>query len=279
MAAKKEFSIASIPLRTRNDNLERTWCFERVNNHCMPHFHLCAEAVYVEEGVMNGMISGQAIQVRAGQMVIISSYAIHNFSTPETSKVIVAVIPMDFVPIIHNRLKNRSFSCTLIEKPGADLILLMQLLLQTSSSASYETVQGLSQALLGLIIDRYGIEETLASNSTSIMHLIIPYMQQHFMEDITLDILAEHFNYSKSRLSHLFQNQLHLTFTEFLNALRCRHAATLLCTQPNSVASIAETVGFRSISTFYRVFKKQYGTSPLEYHQKVNETACSPEHS
>lgn len=279
MAARKEINLENIPLRTRNDNLERTWCFERINNHCMPHFHLCAEAVYVEEGVMNGMVSGQAVRVQAGQMLIISSYAIHNFYTPESSKVIVAVIPMDFVPVIHNRLKNRSFACTLIEKPEADLILLMQLLLQTGSCASYETVQGLSQAFLGLIIDHYGVEENLPGNSAGIMHLIIPYMQQHFMEDITLDILAEHFNYSKSRLSHLFQEQLHLTFTEFLNALRCRHAASLLCTQADSVASISETVGFRSISTFYRVFKKQFGVSPLEYQQKVNANAHSPEHS
>ena len=279
MAAKKKINIENIPLRTRNDNLERTWCFERVNNHCMPHFHLCVEAVYVKEGSMNGMISGEAIQIHAGQMAVISSYAIHNFFTPDYSKVIVAVIPMDFVPAIHNLLKNRSFACTLIEKPEADLLLLMELLLQADSTASYETVQGLSQALLGLIIDRYGVKETLAANSTSIMHLIIPYMQQHFMEDLSLDTLAEHFNYSKSRLSHLFQSQLHLTFTEFLNVLRCRHAVALLYTRSYSVTYISETVGFRSISTFYRVFKKYYGVSPLEYHQITNETACISEHS
>ena len=96
-------------------------------------------------------------------------------------------------------------------------------------------------------------------------------MQQHFMEDISLDDLSDHFNYSKSRLSHLFQSQLHLTFTEFLHALRCRHAAALLSEQTQSVADTSETVGFRSISTFYRVFKKQYGVSPCDYYNQIHE--------
>ena len=272
MAAKNDINIVSTLLRTRNDNLERTWCFERANNHCMPHFHLCAEVIYVEEGVMTGIISGQSVQVCAGQMITISSYEIHSFSTPDTSRVIVAVIPMTFVPVIYNLLKNRSFSRTVIEKPEPDLISLLRLLLQAENSrASYESVQGLSQALLGLIIDHYGTRESLACNSSSIMHQIIPYMQQHFMEDISLETLAEHFSYSKSRLSHLFRNQLDLTFTDFLNMLRCRHAAMLLCTQPDNVAFISEAVGFRSISTFYRSFKKQYGVSPLEYHPKMTD--------
>ena len=270
MATKRKINIANIPLRTRNDNLKRTWCFERNNNQCMPHFHLCAEAVYVEEGVMTGMVSGQPIRVCAGQMVIISSYAIHNFSTPDSSKVVVAVIPMDFVPAIYKHLQNRTFTHTVLENPDSDLILLIKLLL-SNKDASYETVQGLSQAFLGTLIDRYGVQESLAYDSTSIMHVVIPYMQQHFMEDISLDDLSNRFNYSKSRLSHLFQSQLHLTFTEFLHALRCRHAAALLSEQTQSVADISETVGFRSISTFYRVFKKQYGVSPCDYSNTIHE--------
>lgn len=139
----------------------------------------------------------------------------------------------------------------------------------SNSPASYETVQGLSQTLLGLIIDRYGIIEAPAYDASSVMHLVISYMQQHFMEDICLDNVAKQFGYSKSRLSHLFQRQLRLTFTDFLNALRCRHAAALLCTQSSSVVTIAENVGFHSISTFYRVFKKHYGVSPNEYVQQI----------
>lgn len=265
MTMKRAIGISHIPLRARNDEMESTWCFARENNNCMPHYHLSVEVVYVESGTMMGMVAGQEICIRAGQMAIISSYAIHSFFTPDTSRVIVAVIPMHFVPAIHKRLENQSFSKILIEDPEPELVFLMRLLLRSSQGASLETIQGVSQSLLGMLIDCYGLQPTLPSNSAGIMHLVIPYMQQHFMEDINIEDMARQFGYSKSRLTHLFQEQLHMTFTKFLNALRCRYAATLLRSQEYTVVDIAEMSGFSSVSTFYRVFKRIYGLAPLEY--------------
>lgn len=265
MTMKRAIGISHIPLRARNDEMESTWCFARENNNCMPHYHLSVEVVYVESGTMMGMVAGQEICIRAGQMAIISSYAIHSFFTPDTSRVIVAVIPMHFVPAIQKRLENQSFSKILIEDPEPELVFLMRLLLRSSQGASLETIQGVSQSLLGMLIDCYGLQPTLPSNSAGIMHLVIPYMQQHFMEDINIEDMARQFGYSKSRLTHLFQEQLHMTFTKFLNALRCRYAATLLRSQEYTVVDIAEMSGFSSVSTFYRVFKRTYGLAPLEY--------------
>ena len=265
MAAKKAINVSNIPLRTRNDQMEMTWCFERNNNRCMPHYHLSTEIVYVECGAMMGMVAGQELCIHEGQMAVISSYAIHSFSTPDTSRVIVAVIPMDFVPDIYKRLRDQAFTRVLIENPEPDLIFLIQLLFRRSKSSGRETIQSISQTLLCLLIDLYGLQPTLPLDSSGIMHLIIPYMQQHFMEDIKLEDLSRQFSYSKSRLTHLFQEQLHMTFTDFLNALRCRYAATLLRSQADTVVDIAELSGFRSVSTFYRVFKQFYGVSPLEY--------------
>lgn len=268
MAARKQIPISNIPFRTRNDQLEATWCFERTDNHCMPHYHLAAEVVYVESGMMTGIIAGKEIHIHKGQMVVISSYTIHSFHTPDSSQVIVAVIPMDFVPAIHQRIRNFSLNRLLIEEPDSDLVFLLKLLLKScDTGGNRETIQGLSQSLLGLLIHEYGLSEHLPLDSAGIMYLIIPYIQQHFTEDICLDDLAGHFNYSKSRLSHLFQQQLHMTFTEFLNRLRCRHAASLLASQNSeeTILDIAGESGFHSVSTFYRVFKQIYGLSPLAY--------------
>ena len=54
------------------------------------------------------------------------------------------------------------------------------------------------------------------------------------------------------------------TPTDFINSYRLRHAAHLLATTKEAVATIAELSGL-SLRTFYRLFNDAYGMSPSEY--------------
>lgn len=272
---KKE--IRGIPLRHNDDNLKATWCFERENNRCMPHFHLCAEVVYVKSGVMLGLVSGQEIAICAGQIAVIPPYAPHTFSTPDSSLVIVAVIPMSFVPAILNRFQSQSFSQILIETPPPALTFLISQLHQSCEHGSRETQQGLSQALLGLLLDLYGMEQSTLGSSSDIIHQIMTYMQNHYLEDITITSLSTQLDYSASRISHLLQEQLHTTFTDYLNLLRCRHAATLILSGQKDMLDIINSSGFNSVSTFYRIFRKTYQMTPAEYIRQREKRIPSPD--
>lgn len=265
-------------MRHDDDNLKATWCFERANNRCLPHFHLCTEVVYVKQGVMLGLVSGQDIAIRAGQMAVVPPYAPHNYSSPDSSLVVVAVIPMSFVPSIYTRFKNQSFSRVLIEDPPPALTFLMCQLHESCDHGSRETQQGLSQALLGLLLDLYGVEQQSAIGSKSdTIHQVMEYMQQHYLEEMTITTLSTQLGYSASRISHLLREQLHTTFTDYLNLLRCRYAATQILSDEKDMLDIIESSGFNSVSTFYRIFRKVYRMTPAEYIRQREKRIPSPD--
>lgn len=56
-----------------------------------------------------------------------------------------------------------------------------------------------------------------------------------------------------------------LTPSAFINQIRVEYAAHLLRSDEAPIDLISETCGFENTSYFYRLFKKQYGTTPRQY--------------
>jgi signal transduction histidine kinase/ligand-binding sensor domain-containing protein/CheY-like chemotaxis protein/AraC-like DNA-binding protein len=68
--------------------------------------------------------------------------------------------------------------------------------------------------------------------------------------------------------SHLFRRVRHVTGqapSDLLRRLRVEEGARLLRTTAGSVADVAFSVGFRSVSHFFRCFQERYGVTPGEY--------------
>ena len=94
---------------------------------------------------------------------------------------------------------------------------------------------------------------------------IVQYLNEHYMEDLSLPSVAERFFISTYHLARVFKETTGFTFVEYLNSVRIREAQRLLCESESKVMAIAEKVGFGSIAHFGRVFKEVTGTSPLHY--------------
>jgi AraC-like DNA-binding protein len=113
-----------------------------------------------------------------------------------------------------------------------------------------------------------GCERTQDKNSS--IWDVVYYIHNHYSEDITLSSLAEHFYLSTSYLSGLFRKAIGKTFVEFLNEIRILHACSLLTSTDLPVTQIAYDVGFRSYSSFSRVFQENKNMSAVEYRKRIN---------
>lgn len=92
----------------------------------------------------------------------------------------------------------------------------------------------------------------------------INYIAQYYNQDITIGELAKCCNMSVSNFRKQFREVTGTSPLEYLNKLRISVAHHLLCTTEQPILTISEEVGFRSLSSFNRLFKRIYGFSPRQ---------------
>jgi len=91
------------------------------------------------------------------------------------------------------------------------------------------------------------------------------FIQDCYQDQVTLDSLSRHLNISKYHLHRAFTKNVGITPMAYLHQVRLEKAAKLLLSGNLDVTSVAFSVGYQSISTFNRSFKKVYGKTPSQF--------------
>ncbi len=94
------------------------------------------------------------------------------------------------------------------------------------------------------------------------------YVEEHYMEDISLQTIADVLEISRGYLSTLFNQELGIGFSDYLNEVRIEHACLYLRQNTLKNYEIAFKVGFRDDKYFAKVFRKLRGMTPKEYRQQ-----------
>ncbi|PYE48877.1 AraC family transcriptional regulator [Paenibacillus barcinonensis] len=94
---------------------------------------------------------------------------------------------------------------------------------------------------------------------------VIHYMEQHYMEPITLQSLADLFDCSVSYLTKQFKSRVQQSPIRLLVTIRAQQAARMLKHADTPLQEIAELVGYPDAHTLSRSFKKIYGVTPTQY--------------
>ncbi len=103
-----------------------------------------------------------------------------------------------------------------------------------------------------------------------IIYQIIEYINQNYQKKISLEMIAEHFNYSVSYIKKQFKKYNSRSLYDYILVLRIEEAKHLLATTTKKMEKIAEECGFPSANYFSLIFKRKTGMSPLHYKRLVN---------
>lgn len=96
-------------------------------------------------------------------------------------------------------------------------------------------------------------------------------IDNRYMEDLTLDKVAQEIEISSNYLSRIFHNATGKTFSDYLLEQRLAAARILLEKNDCRIKEISAAVGYSDQRYFSRIFMKKLGVTPTEYrniHQK-----------
>ncbi|WP_153043021.1 response regulator transcription factor [Neobacillus mesonae] len=93
----------------------------------------------------------------------------------------------------------------------------------------------------------------------------IQYIQKHFKEPITLNMVADSVYLSPSHFSRLFKEEMGVTFIEYLTSYRVEQSKSLLKMTSLPIEVIAHQMGFTTAGYFATTFRKSEGCTPSKY--------------
>lgn len=99
----------------------------------------------------------------------------------------------------------------------------------------------------------------------------LDYVAENYMHNFPIDHLADLCHWSPSHFRRVFQEIVGMAPLEYLNCVRIMKACNLIRNTNDSILTIAENVGFQSISSFNRNFLNIVQISPRDYRKQLIE--------
>jgi transcriptional regulator GlxA family with amidase domain len=95
------------------------------------------------------------------------------------------------------------------------------------------------------------------------------YVAGHIGEPISLHRAANLACLGAKYFSAFFRQKTGVCFSAWLREQRVEHAAVLISNRDESVSRVASRVGFGSVRTFERAFRRRFGISPRDFKRLV----------
>lgn len=258
------------------------------------HWHTELEFVYIESGTVTIWIGEKEFTLPEGSGVFINSKVLHRFYSP-TEAAIPNFVCMPFfiaaqdsfiyhkyiLPVISSSLTHQVFYANISWQAKALSIMKQIIAVQNRTSSSELATSSLLQMLWLEIYENADITYTKdringSASSQARLQLMMQYIHQNYMHNISLDGIAEHAKISKSTVLNLFRRYLHITPINYLINYRLNEAAQLLSKTEKKINTISDETGFNNVDYFCRLFKKHYQLTPTEYRKKKLHCRINP---
>ena len=263
---------------------------ETRSQHSIPaHLHYDTSLVltYFVKGTGSIRIEGQLYQIEAGDIFLLNPSELHVCTIDgDTPHERIALYINDSILDSFSCEKHNFFDAFYDRKPGrhnlicaedVDRFLVgaqLQKILQRTEQNTTESIVLATCAIIELlamlnqVLASQTLENAPVSSGDKRINEIIRYLNKNFSQELSIEMIAEQFHFSKYHLCRLFKEYVGTTIWEYLIYKRLIAFNQLVC-QSYSLEEASYSVGFHNYSNFYRLYKKYFGITPAQYKQKM----------
>ncbi len=252
--------------------------------HSTLHTHACTEIFYVVGGSGKFNIEGKLLPVTTDDMVIVNPNVEH-------TEVSYYKRPLEYIVLGVEGLEysagedadERWFMTNLQNAREALLHALREMLREIEFKAvGYELIcQDLLEVLILRLMRHAGLQflptktehrkpgRKPSKECAAVRH----YIDNHFKENINLDMLSELVHVNKYYMVHSFTKEYGISPINYLISRRIEESKYLLSDTDHSLSQISHMLGFSSPSYFSQSFRRLEGMSPMEFRRSSRSRA------
>jgi AraC-like DNA-binding protein len=115
------------------------------------------------------------------------------------------------------------------------------------------------------------LDGKISKRDEDILQEVKKYIDQHFLNPASLDILSKHFGINDFKLKHGFKVLFDTSPMRYLQYKRLAYSLWLLRETDKTIKEIADAVGYSHAANFTTAFTKAFGNSPLHYRTGGNK--------
>lgn len=238
--------------------------------HSTPHVHNYTELFYIVGGQGQFSIDDELFPVKADQLVIVNPNIAHTEVSFDAHPLEYIVIGIEGLELSVDGNNGGRFCIFSFSKDNHALTYMQHILQEMQAREPHH--QTLCQAYMEILVVQLMRDASFSGTPVSAdpvnsrqCTMIRRYIDSHYKEPLTLDLLAEKANVNKYYLSHIYKEAYGISPISYMISCRIQEGKRLLADTDLSLSQITGILGFSSASYFSQSFRKAEGISPVEY--------------
>lgn len=239
--------------------------------HSTMHTHNCTELFYVTGGMGQFYIEGETYPVSTHDLIIVNPAVEHTEVSFNSNPLEYIVLGVEGLELSVRDGENSRYCIVNFHNVRDSILFYLQNILREieAKTPGYEIIcQDLMEILVIHLTRQTDYSATMTPvrrNTPRLCATVRRYIDEHFKENLTLDLLAQMTHISKYYMVHAFSEEYGISPINYMIYRRIEEAKLLLKNDDYALSLISRMLGFSSPSYFSQSFRKIVGMSPNEY--------------